>query len=182
MDHEEAERKVRDFMKGIFGKICAALLLLVFVGGIGLFAFWLFFVDDVDNYQIAYKYDRRPGRGRIEILKNEDGTYRRGWIVTWPVVVKVHTIDARPMQVCMNANQRVLNCKLVQFNPSGIELFLSWHGRGNYEGPGNSSTTTTTTFSEILRSYAYDGSGKTYPFLDVRKELKQEEVAGIGGM
>ena len=85
------------------------------------------------------------------------------------------------MQICLNANMRVLNCKLVQFNPDGVdpvtkqkglELFLSWHGRSNYEGPGNASSagtssTSTTVFSDILKSYAYDGTGKEYPFLKI---------------
>src|SRR3989344_302406 len=107
-----------------------------------------------DNYEIGYQFDSRDGK--ITVL-NESGYY-----VTPPLVISVHKIDMRPMQVCINANQRVLNCKLVQFDPSGIELFLSWHGRDNYPGPGQGGTSI---FSEILKSYAYDGSGKNYPFL-----------------
>lgn len=144
--------------------------------GLVLFAGIFFrscFVNFIDNYEMGYKYDLRTGK--IEVLN------RTGYVVTPPVVVKVHTVDLRPMQVCINANQRVLNCKLVQFNPAGLELFLSWHGRDDYEGPGNvgGSTTSgygTTPFSEILKSYAYDGSGRTYPFLTIIRELKPEEI------
>jgi hypothetical protein len=70
----------------------------------------------------------------------------------------------------------VLNCKLVKFNPDGLEVFLAWHGRNNYQtGTGGGSS-----FANILMSYAYDGSGKTYPFLTVIRELKPEERTSDG--
>lgn len=59
--------------------------------------------------------------------------------------------------------------KLVQFNPAGLDLFLSWHGRDNYD------TSASSKLNPILMSYAYDGSGKSYPFLTVIRELKPEE-------
>ena len=91
-----------------------------------------------------------------------------GYIPQMPIVQSVHHIDLRPMQVCISAIQRVLNCKLVQFNTTGIETFIAWHGRGNYDiGAGQ--------FNEILKNYAYDGSGKDYPFLTVLRELKNDE-------
>ncbi|TAK96229.1 hypothetical protein EPO05_02365 [Patescibacteria group bacterium] len=166
--------KVKKFFKStvgvLVGLVAGALVLavVVFIG------FRMFFVTFVDNYQIAYIYHVWPGKGRIEILKNPDGTYRRGWVVATPFLNRVHMVDPRPMQVCINANQRVLNCKLVQFNPEGLELFLSWHGRNDYEGPGGSQQGTSN-FAEILKSYAYDGRGRTYPFLTVLRELKPEE-------
>jgi hypothetical protein len=133
---------------------------------VGLIVFRIFFVDFVDNYELGYKFDSRDGR--ITIL------HESGYYVTPPVVVKIHTIDMRPMQVCINANQRVLNCKLVQFDTQGVELFLSWHGRYNYS---NGSAGNSTNLNDILKSYAYDGSGKHYPFLKVIRELKPEEAA-----
>ncbi|MBI2023077.1 IS30 family transposase [Candidatus Giovannonibacteria bacterium] len=51
---------------------------------------------------------------------------------------------------------------------------LSWHGRNNYYAPDSGSSTTT--FSEILKSYAYEGSGKNYTFLTITRELKPEEA------
>ena len=142
---------------------------------IGLGMFKVLFVTDVDNYQVAFRYDLiGQHRGEIVVQENSDGTYRRGWIVTLPIVHKVHTMDLRPMQLQMNANSRVLNAKLVQFDPKGLELFLSWHGRNDYEGPGTGSAVgSTTPFSEILRSYAYDGN--TYPFLKILRELGTTE-------
>ncbi|MBP9687018.1 MAG: hypothetical protein KBD66_04440 [Candidatus Doudnabacteria bacterium] len=142
------------------GLTIAALLIF---GLIGWGFFYALFVDFVDNYELGYKYDARSGK--VERIG------RTGYVITWPFVVKVHKVDLRPMQVCNNANSRVLNCKLVQFNGDGLELFLSWHGRNDYSGDSN--------LSDILRSYAYDGSGKAYSFLKVIRELKPEEaIAG----
>lgn len=118
-------------------------------------------VTFVDSYEMGYRYDARTGSlSRID---------RTGYILHAPFVVEIHTIDLRPMQVCINANARVLNCKLVQFNPAGLDLFLSWHGRDNYD------TSASSKLNPILMSYAYDGSGKSYPFLTVIRELKPEE-------
>lgn len=139
---------------------------------IGLLGFRVLFVNFVDNYEMAYKFDTRSGQ--IKIL-TEGSDWQHGYIVTPPLLVKVHTVDLRPMQVCMNANQRVLNCKLIRFDPAGLHLFLEWHGRSDYDGPSGTANEESK-FSDILKSYAFDGSGKGYPFLIVLRELKPEEV------
>lgn len=130
--------------------IIAGILLGVTL--IGLLLFRIMFVDFVDRHEIGFKYDRRTG----EITR----LARTGYFITPPFVVEIGKIDTRPMQVCINANSRVLNCKLVRFNPAGLDLFITWHGRN----PGS--------VEEILKSYAYDGLGRQYPFLDVMTELK----------
>lgn len=118
----------------------------------------------VDSYEMGYRYDSRNGQiSRVG---------RTGYVFHAPLVVDVDIVDLRPMQVCINANSRVLNCKLVQFNPSGLETFLSWHGRGDYDYSANE----TCKLRQILLSYAYDGSGKNYPFLTIIRELKPEEA------
>lgn len=128
---------------------------LIFVGLIGLASC----VNFIDNYEVGYKYDKRSGK--LEVLK------KQGYVVTPPFLVSVHTVDLRPMQVCINANARVLNCKLVQFNPAGLEVFLAWHGRDTYNA---------LQLEPILMSYAFDGTGKNYPFLTVLRELKPEDT------
>ncbi len=144
---------------GVLAVIVVVLLIL----------FRITFVDFVDNYQMGYKFDTRTGE--ITVLEEV------GYYVTPPIVVKIHTVDLRPWQVCINANQRVLNCKLVQFNRSkeGLELFISWHGRKDYEG-GNEQTGS---FTDILKSYAYDGSGKNYPFMTILRDLKPGETVAL---
>ena len=76
---------------------------------VGLILFRTLFVNFIDNYEVGYKFDARTGE--ITVLKES------GYIVTPPFIVRVHTVDLRPMQVCINANQRVLNFKFVKFNP-----------------------------------------------------------------
>ena len=119
----------------------------------------------VENYQLGYRFNSRDGS--ITVLS------RPGYHLRNIIFDRIHTVDLRPMQTCINANQRVLNCKLVQFNPdrehkyAGFLTFLSWHGRGDYEG---------STLEEILKSYAYDGNARTYPFLTVLRELRPDDV------
>ena len=145
--------------------IAGAFFALLF----GLIVFRIACVDFVDNYEIGYRYDTwGPNAGQIQILP------RTGYIVTWPFKTKIHTIDGRPMQVCISAINRVLNCKLVEFDPKGIDLFLQWHGRDNYTNQ-DGTRDAPTQFNQILMNYAYDGSGKTYPFLTVLRELKADE-------
>lgn len=161
---------------GVLAGITAVALVLGFVG---LIIFRILFVNFVDNYELGYKYDMRSGKLTVlaDSMKNvTTGKYEylplTGYIVSPPFLVKVHTIDLRPMQVCIKANSRVLNCKLVKFDPAGLVLFLSWHGRGDYDNDGTSATPSQ--FNQILMSYAYDGSGRSYPFLDVLRELKND--------
>ncbi len=113
---------------------------------------WLTYVD---NYELPYMFDALEGK-----IVELDHT---GYVKATPLIYKVHTIDLRPMQICISANQRTLNCKLVQFNRKGLQLFLSWHGRGDYD----SISTQTGSMRDILMSYAFDGSGRTYSFLTI---------------
>ena len=138
----------------IVSGLVGTIIVLAIISFIIFMMNWRF----VDNYELGYKFDATSGvTSRLA---------RTGWIWKRPFLDKVNTVDLRPRQVCINANSRVLNCKLVKFNPAGLELFLSWHGRTDY----NESN-----LDEILKSYAYDGSGKSYPFLTVLRELKNEE-------
>lgn len=124
----------------------------------------------VENYQLGYLFDAT--NGRISALD------RSGWHKKRMFVQSINTVDLRPFQVCISANQRVLNCKLVRFNPEGIGTFVSWHGRDDYvlSGSNNSSSSSTGGFEDIMRSYAYDGSGRTYPFLMVIRELRNDDA------
>jgi hypothetical protein len=123
------------------------------------------FFTFIDNTEYGYKFDAISGD--IVELVNPDGTPKQGYIFAWPIVERVHTIDMRPMQVCINANSRVLNCKLVEFDPKGFKTLISWHGRQDYSG---------LMFEQIMMSYAYDPSSKSYPFLKISKELKNENI------
>ena len=170
---------VREWMKGFWSRVLVLLAIVFTLSLAGGCTFRVMFVDWVDNWAIPYKFDSRSGK--TERLPHN------GYIVTAPLLVSVHYIDTRPMQVCISAIQRVLNCKLVQFNPDGVgvdeggkpidglNLFLKWHGRATYSNDGGTREKPTA-FNQILMAYAYEGSGKNYPFLTVIRELKPEEV------
>ena len=147
--------------------IGAGILFVLVLIGLIFFRPWRF----VDNYELGYVFDSRTGQ--INILP------RTGYVGRTPIFQSIHTIDMRPRQVCINvgtpatagsgggANSRVLNCKLVQFRKEGLALFLSWHGRDDYYGQ---------TLDDLLKIYAYDGSGRSYPFLTVLRELKNDDA------
>lgn len=142
------------------GKLLKPLLGLVFLVCIATF-YRGCCVTFVDSYELGFRYDKRTG----QMMRLN----QTGYIQHLPFLVDVDVVDLRPMQVCINSNSRVLNCKLVQFDPAGLETFIAWHGRADYSSTGN--------LADILRSYAYDGSGKTYPFLIILRELKSDDHA-----
>lgn len=126
--------------------------------------FRITFVTFIDNYEMGYAYNAITGE-----LKALD---KQGYCWSVPGIIRIHTIDLRPTQVCINANSRVLNCKLVQFDPAGWKTFVAWHGRADYDNQSGASGN----LNQILMSYAYDGSGKTYPFLKILRELKPDDA------
>lgn len=145
-----------------WGYLAGLVVGLIFIG---LVAFSMCFTF-VDNYEFAYKFNKVTGV--TEQLINEDGTYMRGYILHRPLVDVVHTIDLRPMQICISANSRVLNCKLVRFDPKGFKLFIDWHGRADYNREN---------LKDVLMSYAYDPNyeGNEYPFLKIDKGTNVSE-------
>lgn len=157
-------RKGWNKVASFIGSATLVIIVILVFGFVGGCTFRVAAVTHVDNYELGYKFDRRSGK--IERLG------RTGYHVAWPVLVAIHTVDLRPVQVCINANNRVLNCKLVEFNPDGLETFVGWHGRNDYsiDSKGLGS------FTDILLSYSYDPHSRSYPFLNILKELKGEEL------
>ncbi len=160
-------------------QIVISLFIMLIISLVGFWGFRAMFFTFVDNYQFGYVYDYWNG--------SQYPVNHNGYVFSPFYLRKVHTIDQRPMQVCISTIQRVLNCKLVHFDPmakdpetglSGWELFIKWHGRDDYEGPGTSmyAPTNNTLFQAILTNYAYDGTGKPYAFLVIEKELKGDTV------
>lgn len=126
---------------------------------VAFFAFLVWFavwVTHVDNHEFGFAFNRMTGQ--IEPLE------KKGWVVRTPWWYAVHTVDTRPYQVQISANNRILNAKLVQFNPTGLDTFVAWHGRSAGDNLEN--------LKEILKSYAFNPSGgKDCPFLTVLNEL-----------
>jgi hypothetical protein len=146
---------------------------IVTIGLIGLLmagSFRVIFCTFTDNYHMAYEYNTFTGE-----LKVLEGS---GYWVRNPIKYKIHSIEMRPMQVTVlkggigngvgngtgGIGRRILNAKLVEFNPKGFDTFMKWHGRGAGE--------TQAELAEILSCYAFDvDGGKDCPFLTVKNQL-----------
>lgn len=159
------------FDVNIFGLIFLLLITTTVIVG-GSYRIW--WVKSVDNYEHAYEWDRSTGK-----IRKINHT---GWVKVAPLYTKVCTIDSRPMQIRIEANfgtngssdgvnTRVLNAKLVQFDPKGADLFFTYHGLSDYDQKS---------LSEILKIYAYEGAATAnynadslqikYPFLKILGE------------
>lgn len=137
----------------------AGLLITSLLGFLIWYGSW---VTTVDNYELGFVFDRVTGK--IEPVE------KQGWVIRTPIRYSVHTIDLRPYQVTISFNERVLNAKLVRFNPDGLATFVEWHGRD----AGDS----TTNLREILKCYAFDvADGKDCPFLEVIQEIAPNQGA-----
>ena len=140
------------------------------VGIITVVIFTLAFasITYIDQHEFAYKVERMNG-GRLTVIP------AKGYVVVTPLLTSVYKIDLRPRQVCqtmgrVNAhgkqdgvNSRVLNCKLVQFNPDGLQALIDWHG------------VQTGDISPILGIYAYDQLNRPYPFLTIKEQSAPQE-------
>lgn len=141
-------------------KIFTALGILIFLGLISL----AICVKTIDKHEFGFTFNRFTG----EIKPIEHS----GWIIVNPFKYAVHKIDTRPYQIRITANinvgERILNAKLVRFNPEGLNTFVEWHGR---KAGGNISN-----LKEILKCYAFaaDG-GESCPFLIVDAEIAPKQ-------
>ena len=166
MRNQDPLEIVKDLWRSRRVKLLVILFGLLLLSGFGACTFRVCCVTFVDNYAIPYKFDTRTG----EITKLD----RVGYHIRTPLVEKIHSVDARPVQACVSAIQRVLNCKLVRFNEEGLDLFLEWHGRKNYSNDGGTPAAPSE-LNQTLKAYAYEGSNREYPFLTIIRELNPNE-------
>lgn len=150
-----------------FGICIGGLLVLALLA---LLTWYLTFVTFIDVYEFAFVYDKVSGK--VQPIK------KTGYVVYTPFLFSVHTIDLRPYQISItpghdhmsgstggdDVGSRVLNAKLVRFNPDGLDKFLEWHGRKAGDDLKRMLT--------ILKAYAFDRTnGHDCPFLTVVTEL-----------
>ena len=148
---------------GLKAVIIAVAIFVISLIGFGIwYANWVNFVE---RNELGFTYDKVSGK--IEVLN------RTGWVIATPWRKDVHAIDLRPGQVCMNANSRVLNCKLVKFNPAALDTFIDWHGRA----AGAHGYV-----YEILKSYAFNvNEGRDCPFLIVVDDMRRKDPSAVQG-
>jgi len=149
--------RVGNFFVDNWSKIVGVLVVLIVVSLISLGIWYIFWVTFVDNYEFGFSYDKFTGQ--IHPLEHT------GWVIANPFHYSIHAIDTRPYQVSITANlstanQRILNAKLVSFNPAGLATFIAWHGRASGDKVEE--------LKEILKCYAFDREeGRDCPFLTV---------------
>ena len=139
-----------------------SIAVLLISGAIYRYNWWTF----VDSHEQGYRFEKVTGK--ITVLN------RTGWHRITPFFVEVNTIDTRPMQIRIEANNRVLNAMLVRFKKEGLQQFIDLHGRGDY-GLNDGQTN----LSEILKSYAYENYGSNqYNKELLQKKYKFMEILG----
>ena len=145
----------------VFGVVVGITVLCLLV--------WCFFsIHFVDKHELGFTFDRFTG----EVAKVQ----HTGWVFRGAVRYSVNTIDLRPYQVSitadLNVGSRILNAKLVRFNPEGLEMFIAWHGRK----AGNSVDA----LKEILKCYAFDRqNGTDCPFLTIISEISPDQGEAV---
>lgn len=157
---------------GIFGIVIGVLL---FIGLI----YTSSCITHIDNTEVGYYFNSMTGEKKALLRNDKSGKpyitesdtiyLHQGYTFVFAPFESVNTVDLRPIQLCISAKSgqfdRVLNCKLVSFNPVGVERFMDWHGRQNY---------TSYELEVILKAYAYDENydenRNEYSFLTIRKE------------
>lgn len=120
----------------------------------------------VDVTEFAYKYDLTTGE--ISGMWDKNGEPKTGFIWKIPFLEKVHTIETLPYRTCLGEeNTRVLNCKLVQFDPNGWKQFVMWHGRRDYDHNRSNVSSNDYDLDKILMSYAFSENPSQYKFLNI---------------
>ncbi len=141
------------------GFVFLTFLAISLIGGCTYRVGWW---QTVENYDLPYKWDRSDG----SIIPLN----RSGWHRVTPFFTKIYTVDSRPMQIRIEANNRVLNAMLVRFRKEGALQFFELHGLDDYD-QGK--------LSEILKSYAYEGYGSnSYNRDSLQRKYKFLEILG----
>ena len=115
----------------------------------------------VEKHECGFVFNRFTGE--IQPLD------RQGWFIRMQPKYTIHAIDCRPYQIRItadtNVGERILNAKLVRFNPKGIDEFVRCHGRDAGDDVKK--------LCEIFKCYAFapDG-GVNCPFIEVMSETK----------
>lgn len=156
-----------------FKKLSWWIVILLIVCVIAL-PFWRWgWVTLIEKHEFAFVFNKVGGA--VNIINHT------GYYIANPITKRVHTIDLRPHQIQINnngtstmsahadVNSRVLNAKLVRFNPAGLDTFIAWHGMDAGDDVDK--------LLSILKIYAFDpDGGKDCPFLIVEKSLASTGV------
>lgn len=121
-----------------------------------LVLFYCFFLNHVGINEIGIAYNSIGGKIWVQD--------RPGWYFTAPTV-EVAVINTLPMQVTIPSEAKVINTKIVRFNPAGVDEFIRMQGFSYFTNQG---------LENILMGYAF--SGESYSFLEVMQESGKEQT------
>ena len=118
--------------------------------------FYCLFLNHISINEVGIAYNSIGGKIWIQS--------RPGWYLTAPTV-DVATITTLPMKITIPSEAKVINTKIVRFNPAGIDEFIRMQGFSYYSNQG---------LENIFLGYAF--SGQKYPFLDILQESGGENA------
>jgi hypothetical protein len=140
---EELDDSMGSLMRTIFRWLLIVLIIAVVVGGP---LFYIFCLNHVSLNHVGIAYNSSDGTVTVQ---------QPGWHRTSPFV-RVANISTLPLVVRIPSEARLVNQRLVKFNPDGAIEYVKEQGF---------SWITEQEFQSIMLGYAY--SGKEFAFLDI---------------
>lgn len=119
--------------------------------------FYTLFLNHIAINEIGIGYNSIGGKVWVQ--------NRPGWYLT-NFTVQVCVIPTTPLKVAIPSEAKVINTKIVRFNPAGVDEFIRLQGFSYFSNQS---------IENILMGYAF--SGEKYPFLEVLQESGTETVA-----
>lgn len=144
------EMKMENWMKWAIGFGCFCLAVLLF---------YCAFLNHVAINEIGVAYDSIGGKVWVQS--------QPGWYFT-RITVRVCVIPTVPIKVTIPSEAKVINTKIVRFNPDGIDEFIRLQGFSYFSDQS---------IENILMGYAF--SGKEWPFMEVIQESGDETVKPV---
>lgn len=134
------------------------------LGILGIFLFWLGFVNYTNFQEVAIRRNIITGNTQIDSIP--------GFNVTAPWV-QVARLDTRPHRVCIECKCRNINCELVSFDPKGWKELIEkegfryywWSNRFSFNSGHKNEYRG---LIDVLKGYSFDGD---YTFIDKQKEI-----------
>ena len=154
-------------------KVFSWVLLFFVVGFLGLGIFRVSCLTYVEDYEFGYMIENTSG----EMYPTE----HKGYVFSWPFLQSVYTIDLRPTQTCLTANNLVVRCKMVAFNPEGWREFVRMYEQKNYRvyDPFEKEKYLGD-LTEVLKYHAFSSEVNHCPFLTILPDtiMHNQEFGG----
>lgn len=123
---------------------------------VAVLLFYIAFLNHVAINEIGVAYNSIGGKVWVQD--------RPGWYFTAPTV-EVAVIPTVPLKITIPSEAKVINTKIVRFNPRGVDEFIRLQGFSYFSNQG---------IENILMGYAF--SGQKYPFMDILQESGGENA------